>query len=514
MSQGGSGQVLVLGECRFDWSRRLLLRNDEPVPLRPKAFALLECLTANAGRVIGKADLIAAVWPGIFVTDDSLTQAIRDLRKALRDEEQRMIRTVARRGYLLAPTDAAADASDGLPVVAVLRFANEGDPATAPMVDGFAEDVMGGLARFRTVTVLARNSTFAFSSDAAAEWQAIARQLGAAFLVHGRVWFAGESLRARIGLVDGRRGSVLWSESFAAGGEAILDLLQEISFKIVNELVRRLDLAAISRASAKPPASLAAYELLQRGLVRLRGYREDDNAAAKALFEQALARDPGYALALSYAALADLLINHWGEAEPAVIQSVADRAQAAVSLAPDEPRCHRVLGQALLFARRHEAAEYHFRRSFDLNPFDADTIAQMGFLLAMRGRPVEALKWLDRAVRINPIHPDWYHADRGIALYAAGEYAEAIASFSRLPNATPWRMARLAGCHAQLGNLAEARRLIGDARRMAPDFSPLDVAHRFLVYEHAGDAAHIVEGIQKAFDALAAEAAPDPPAVA
>ena len=79
-----------------------------------------------------------------------------------------------------------------------------------------------------------------------------------------------------------------------------------------------------------------------------------------------------------------------------------------------------MLGQALLFSRRHEAAEYHFRRAFDLNPFDADTIAQMEFLLAMRGRPVEALAWLDRAVRINPIHPDWYHADRGVALYTAG----------------------------------------------------------------------------------------------
>ena len=89
MSQAGSGQVLTLGDCRFDRSRGLLLRNDEPVPLRPKAFALLDHLAANCGRVVGKSDLIAAVWPGVFVTEDSLTQAVRELRKALADDGQR-----------------------------------------------------------------------------------------------------------------------------------------------------------------------------------------------------------------------------------------------------------------------------------------------------------------------------------------------------------------------------------------------------------------------------------------
>src|SRR5215510_3585326 len=146
MSQAGSGQVLTLGDCQFDRSRGLLLRNDELVPLRPKAFALLDHLAANCGRVIGKSDLIAAVWPGIFVTEDSLTQAIRDLRKALADDDQRTIRTIARRGYLLAPADAAPEVQDGLPVVAVLRFTNDGDSQSEPVVDGFTEDVMGGLA--------------------------------------------------------------------------------------------------------------------------------------------------------------------------------------------------------------------------------------------------------------------------------------------------------------------------------------------------------------------------------
>jgi TolB-like protein/Tfp pilus assembly protein PilF len=501
MSQAGSGQVLTLGDCLFDRSRGLLLRNDEPVALRPKAFALLGHLAANCGRVVGKADLIAAVWPGVFVTEDSLTQAVRELRKALADEEQRTVRTVARRGYLLAPSDARAEVPEGQPVVAILRFANEGDASNEATVTGFTEDIMNGLARFRTVTVLARNSSFAFASDADSDWQAVGRRLGATYLVRGRMRLLAGSLEATVGLIESGKGCVLWSEAFAASGDGIFDLQREIALKIVNRLVSRLDDASLTRSMAKPPTSLAAYELLQRGLMRLRGYGKDDNPAARALFEQALSRDPDYALAHSYLVLVDLMIGGWGETPPDVLAACVERADRAVNLAPEEPRCHRVLAQAQLFSRRYEAAEYHFRRAFDLNPFDADTLTQMGFLLTMRGRPVEALSWMDRAIRINPIHPDWYNADRGVALYAAGEYAAALASLAKVPGSSPWRMAKLASCHAQLGQMEQARALMSEVRRLAPDFSPLDFAHRYLVYEHAADADHVAEGIAKALAA-------------
>lgn len=501
MSQAGSQQVLSLGDCLLDLSRGLLLRNGAPVALRPKAFALLVHLAANAGRVVTKSDLIAAVWPDVFVTEDSLTQAVRELRKALREEGEGSIRTVAKRGYLLAPSAIKDEEPQGQPTVAVLRFANEGSASDEPVVDGFTEDIVNGLARFRTVSVLARNSSFSFPSDAGSDWQAVGRQLGANFLVRGRVKLSADALEARVGLIDAASGAALWTEVFQASGTGVFAVQEEIVQKVINRLVARLDDASITRSASKPPATLAAYEMLLRGLVRLRGYHQEDNLAAKGFFEQALARDPDYALAHAYVALADLAIGGYGEAPPNVIAAAVDRANLATSLAPEEPRCHRVLAMTRLHAREHEAAEYHLRRSLDLNPHDADTMAQMGYLLTMRGKPLEALEWLDRAVRINPIHPDWYHYDRSMALYSVGDYKGAIDSLSKLPAKTPWRMTRLAAAYAQLGNLDETRRLIADIRRNWPDYSPMDFARNGVAFEHKSDAEHLAEGVTKALAA-------------
>ncbi len=500
MSHSGSGQVLALGEYLFDGGRRLLLRDGEAVALRPKAFALLEHLAANAGRVVGKAELMDTLWPNLHVTEDSLTQAVRDLRKALGPSGETAVRTVARRGYLLAvagpPEPAERPRTE--PVVAVLRFVNSGAAERGMLVDGFAEDLSASLARFRTVAVLAGNSTFAFSSGGGTDWSEIGRRLGADYLVRGRMAVEADSITAAISLVDASSGAVLWSETVSGAGSAIFDMQQEIASKIVNRLVSRLADAVVARAGGRPPANLAAYECLVRGLAHLRSYRNEDNFAAKRLFEEAVAKDPAYALAHAYIALADLIIGGYGEMPADALVAVLDRAEHAVVLAPEDPRCHRVLAATRLAARQHDAAEHHLRRSLTLNPCDADTMSHMSYLQTMRGKPLEALDWLDRAVRVNPIYPDWYEYDRSIALYSAGAYREAIACLSKLSMKTPWRLTRLAACHAQLGEIEAARHIMAEVRTIAPDYEPLDYARKSLVFEHASDTEHLAEGVAKA----------------
>src|ERR1700722_13608361 len=85
-------------------TRACLRTNDRTIDLRPKALEVLRYLVQNAGRLVSKQELFEAVWPDVTVSDDSLVQCIRELRQKLSDDDRRLIKTVARRGYLLETT--------------------------------------------------------------------------------------------------------------------------------------------------------------------------------------------------------------------------------------------------------------------------------------------------------------------------------------------------------------------------------------------------------------------------
>jgi len=103
-------QDFQVGEFRLDLDRGTLTRGGVLAPIRAKAFGLLGHLARNVGRVLSKDELLDAVWPGVIVTEDSLTQAMRDLRRAIGDKRGEIVRTIPRRGYLLAiPIDAPAE---------------------------------------------------------------------------------------------------------------------------------------------------------------------------------------------------------------------------------------------------------------------------------------------------------------------------------------------------------------------------------------------------------------------
>ena len=501
LSTPSERDFVEIGDCRLDRPRGLLLRDRQPVALRAKSYALLSYMAAHAGQVLGKDQLLSAIWPDVLVSEDSLTQAVREIRKAIGDERQRIVRTIARRGYLLDISATVASTDAGQPRVAVLRFANLGAADDEVLVDGFAEELIGRLARFRRLPVLARNSSFAFASGAGPDIAEIGRRLDATYLVCGSAQRSGHMLRVRVTLVDPASGAILWGDSFAATGEDVFATQDDIADKVINRLVARLDEAGVGRASLRAPASLAAHDLLLRGLARLRGYGETDNAAAKRLFEAALDKDPDYALAHAYLALAELAIGGYGEAPEAVIEDVLRRATLAVSLSPEDPRCQRMLAMARLHAREHAAAEYHLTRSLGLNPYDADTMCHMSYLQTMRGRPLVALEWLDRARRINPIHPDWYNYDRAIALYSAGQYRDAIDCLETLSFTAPWRLARLAACHAQLGEMDRARAIVAQIRQVGPGYDIMQFARCGVVFEHAADVDHLIDGITKALAA-------------
>ncbi|AID29034.1 winged helix-turn-helix domain-containing protein [Mesorhizobium jarvisii] len=486
-------QIFQFGGFTLDLGKGTLSRADQPAFLRPKAYALLTHLARNIGRVVPKSELMDTVWPGVFVTEDSLTQSVREIRKVLGEE---LVRTVSKRGYMLVAETEAVREPGAQPIVAVLRFRNDSaDPADDAIVDGFAEDIINSLARFGTVTVLARNSSFSFASHSPAEWPAIRSRIGADYLVEGSVRRQADRIVAAVNLVDAASATQIWGDRYHAEAAGLFAIQQDIVEEIVGRLVVRVTNAGLQRAARRPVTSLAAYELVLRGVALLRDPAQSDLQGAAELFEAAIAKDPGYGLAHTYLALSYVLNSEFGPTSDALLAKARDLADKGIALSPDQATAHRIQSLVRLSLRDHEAAEHHLRIALQLNPGDAECIGQMGHLLTMRGRALEALAWLARAIRIDPLNPHWYQYDRSLALYMLGEYRPAAEALELATRPTPWIRTRLAACYAQLGNMEAARRQAALVNADGSDFSSVEYARSVVPFENRADAEHLANGV-------------------
>jgi TolB-like protein/Tfp pilus assembly protein PilF len=489
-------QVFTIGGFTLDLRKGILHRGNVPVPLRPKAHALLTHLAQNMGRIVPKTELMDAVWSGIYVTEDSLTQSIREIRKALGDENQELVRSISRRGYMLTALT-TAEISPGLqPIVAVLRFRNEtGDPDQVPLVDGFAEDIINGLARFGTVTVLARNSSFSLASETRSDWSLARSRIGANYLVEGSIRRYDSRLRATVNLVDAASLAHLWSERYDVEGTEVFSILEDIIERIVSRLVNRLDDAEVKKSAQKPASSLASYELTLRGMALLRRNDPEDIATARKLFELAIEKDPSYGLAHAQLAFSKVMMSGYGWAPPEMLVEARDMATKAIMLSRDQPAGHRVLSFIQMYLGDYASAEHNLKRAIELNPCDAESVDQMGYLLTLRGRPSEALLWFDRAVKLDPLHPPWYSHDRSLALYSLGDYLDAAKAIEPSSALSPWIRIRLAACYAQHGDIATARAHAAMINILDPTFSPVNYAKGGVAFEHETDLRHFAEGV-------------------
>jgi TolB-like protein/Flp pilus assembly protein TadD len=485
------------GDSAFDIEKGVLVRSGKQHYLRPKATTLLGLLASHLGRVVSKQEMFDAAWPGVFVTEDSLIQAIREIRKAIGDDDQSILRNVSRRGYILVGDAPKTRSDTDQPAVAVLRFANEtGNAALTPVIDGFAEDIINGLARFGTLSVTARQSSFMFQSADRESWTSARSAFGANYLVEGTARPSAKGFRVTVNLVDAQKLSQLWGSSYEANADTIFDIQNEIADQIIASLAFRLEDAGVRRTYTKPIEDLEAHDLLLRGVAVARGNNSESFDDSERLLEAAVAKDPASGLALAQLAYTRVMKVGFGRAQRRKLDEILEIATKAASLSPDQPVVYRVLSFIQMYRQEHASAEYHLRRAVDLNPYDAESHEQMGYLLTLRGKPVEAMQWMDRAVKLNPIHPQWYEHDRSFAHYLLGEYAKAAEMIELTPPLPPWMLTWLAACYAQMGNLEMARHHIARIAEVDPQFSSIDFAQgNGAAFEHASDNDHFIEGV-------------------
>lgn len=477
----GADKAITFNGCTVDFTRGTLTRGGEAVALRPKAMVVLKHLVKNPGRVVSKSELMDVAWPGVHVTEDSLTQSIREIRKALLDEDQKYLRTVSRRGYILAGASQPVAECCLRPSVGVTGIRNEtGEVAAAPIASSIAEDIANGLTRFETFTVMLH-----LPADAVAD-----------YMVEGSLRRFGDEYFVSASLVETGSKQQLWGNRFAAPATGTLQDFEEIARRIAGLVAGHLDNIIARRAALKPIEHQAGHELVSRAFALLRTNEPTHFDAAIALIKEAAAREPCSGLVQAHLAFAMVMQSGYGWSRREDLDKALAAAQRAIELSPGLPMAHRVISFVQQYRREYDAAERHLQRAIDLNPCDADSIEQMGYLLTLRGRPLEALAWIDRARLLTPNPPEWYEQDRGFALYLIGEYRAGASAIELTPHPPVWMRAWLAACYAQMGDLETARRHTTSIPADDPGFSALDYANRNgSAFERASDNQHFAEGL-------------------
>lgn len=501
-------RIVALGGAVLDLDRGVLSRDGRIVPLRSKAFRLLCELARHAGRVMSKEELLDAVWPGISVTEDSLTQAVRDIRRSLGEDGLRVLRTVARRGFILcseepAPRPAPPPAT-GRPRIAILPLLDlTGEPGRGPVLDGLVEELTNGLARFRNLTVLARHSAFAASREGLSLPE-IGARLGARFVVDGTARLAAGRLHLALALNDATSGEVLWGDGFDLGDGGWPGLRDLAPRRIVSRLFASIEEAGHRQSLRRGGRDLTAFEHLAQGKALFRSFEPGVNQRALAHFAAAVEADPGFGIAHSYHAMADLALHDYALAPPEVKRRAESRAALGVELSPDESRCHGILGYCLAQLGEFGAGEREAAQAVELNPCDADAMFGLAIVLVWRGASAEALPWIERAKEINPLWPAHYDTLLSEALLLLGRYEESIRVLRRLPRLGPRLEMRLAAAHALAGERDLARHRAARALAAEPGWDFVEKARLAYAHRPGEDVERLVGGIELALGTLSA----------
>jgi adenylate cyclase len=411
-------------------------------------------------------------------------------------EDRDAVAAAVRESETRVQTPAIADK----PAIAVLPFVNmSGEPDQEFFSDGITEDILTELSRFRELFVISRNSAF-FYKGKAINAQKVAKELGVHYVVEGSVRKAGGRVRITVQLIDAETDRHLWAERYDRELADIYAIQDEVTSSIVSILPGRVAAAAQDRVQRKPPENLAAYECVLAGkLLHHRSVRADNEEALRML-DRAIALDPGYAHAHAWKAcvLGQSFVYGWCADIEATKRTVIEELTLALSLDENDSDVHRVLAAVnLSLLRDHDKALYHQERALALNPNDDLIVVQQGEVLTWIGQAEQGIEWIQKAMRLNPYHPERFWSHLGRAYFVARRYDEAIKAFQRISRADHAQLAFLAACHAQLGDAAATNGAAQQVLQRAPDFS----IERFIAtqhYKHAGDREHHRAALVKA----------------
>jgi adenylate cyclase len=379
-----------------------------------------------------------------------------------------------------APAPVASNAAPAEPThlsIVVLPFTNlSGDPAQDYFADGITENLTTDLSRIRDSFVIARNTAFTFKGKAI-DAKEIGKELGVRYVLEGSVQRDGTRVRVNAQLIDAETGAHLWADRFE---EDVVDL-----FKLQDQVVARLANALgieLIKAEAQRDERIAhpdAFDLTMRGRALQMQAQEqrtkENNNAARAMFEQALAIDPNDAGALAGEATTYLFDKAFGWAEPGVdydakVVGLADRS---IAIAPEEARPYSTKSLYLTTVNRPAEGLRAADAGLAVNPSDALLHAARGLAEDFLGHFDQGISEVRQAMRLSPRDPNTgaWHNFASLAELGLGHFDAAIEESNKAIDAgyrvfPPY--VQLAVAYALEGKLAEAKVALAEARRVNP----------------------------------------------
>jgi eukaryotic-like serine/threonine-protein kinase len=338
--------------------------------------------------------------------------------------------------------------------VAVLPFANQsGSGDTEYLSDGITESLINDLSKLPKLTVMSRSSVFRYKGRDA-DPQAVAKDLKVDAVITGRVLQRGDQLVVSAELIDARSNRNLWGDRYDRKLSDLIAVQQDITSAIEARLRERLSGQAAPAVAHDGTQDPEAYQLYLKGMYNWERRNQDSLGKARDFFNQAIARDPNYAMAYVGLASYYYVVSDYA---PIPNSEVMPRAKAAAekALSIDDTlaKPHAILGGVYDAAFEWEASEREYRRALELDPNDPITYNWYAFLLSQVGREDEAIAAGKRAVELDPLNVKYNDTLAGV-YRDARKYDLAIAQYKKTLDMDPNYVSALnniAGCYQSMG---------------------------------------------------------------
>ncbi len=474
----------------LDPDRRELTRGSQAIDVGPQVFDLLVYLVQNRDRVVSKDSLLEAIWGDRIVSESTLTSHINAARKAVADngDEQRLIRTIARKGFRFVGNVAETpvelknvSASPTLPLpdrpsIAVLPFRNlSGDPQQEYFADGVVEDIIAALSRIRVMFVIARDSSFTYKGRTV-DIKQVGRELGVRYVLEGTVRKAGGRVRITGQLIDATTGAYIWAERFEAVLEDVFELQDQMVTSIVGAIRPQIESAEIERAKHTPTANLSAHDCYLRGVASLKEGSRSATDQALPHFRKAIELDPDYASAYGMASSCIFWrkVNGWMTDPKEEIREGIRLARIAIELGKNDAIALARGGHALAhFTGDMDGGIALLERARVLDPNLVSAWFLGGFLSALNGDYDRAIAQFSWAMRLSPLDREMYRMQAGMALanLFARRFDEASSWAEKAFRDSPSYLmvaGIMTASHALAGQLEQAQRALHKLRELDP----------------------------------------------